>query len=446
MIIRRDRRICFRRAVGLFILLFSASATSVLAQSGSLDSVDSVEPTDELTLVRAIALALLQSPDLAEFAWGVRAQEARVLQAGLLPNPSLSMLVENLGTGRDDITGGVQTTIQLGQLVELGGKRSARKQVSALELDVTQWAYEIERLDLLRRVSRSFIGVLAAQKRVVLGQEIVQLAQQSADAVSGRVEAGKASPVEEIKANVALSSARIGLDRMRQELDLSRRALSATWGTTEPLYKTAVGNFDKFLTIPALQRLTKLLDENPVLSLSAGEVLIRQALVDLAKASRVPDLTVGAGVRHYETFGENTNAVLVGISIPVPLFDRRQGEVLAARSEVERAAESQHATEIRLQVALAESYQLLSSAYSEVTALRDTVLPGAQNAFEAVDEGYRLGRFSLLDVLDSQRTLFEARRQYLRVAEDYHKAVVDVERLIGVRLDSAEPTQDGDSP
>jgi cobalt-zinc-cadmium efflux system outer membrane protein len=74
------------------------------------------------------------------------------------------------------------------------------------------------------------------------------------------------------------------------------------------------------------------------------------------------------------------------------------------------------------------------------------VLPGAQNAFEKVNEGYRLGRFGLLDVLDSQRTLFEARRQYLRAAEDYHQAVVDVERLIGARLDSAEPTRDGDLP
>ncbi len=396
--------------------------------------------------MQAIALALLRSPDLAEFAWGVRAQEARVLQAGLLPNPSLSTLVENLGTGRDDITGGVQTTIQLGQLVELGGKRSARKQVAALELDLAEWTYEIERLDLLRRVSRSFIEVLGAQQRVVLAQEIVQLAEKSADAVLARVEAGKESPVEEIKANVALSTARIGLDRTRRQLDSSRKVLSAAWGNTEPLFRFVVGDFDTFFTFPALQRLTQLLVENPLLSLSAGEVLFRQAEVDLAKASRVPDLTVGAGVRRYETFGRDTDALLVGFSIPLPLFDRKQGEVLAARSEVERAAERRRATELRLRVALAESYQLLSSAYSEVTALRNTVLPGAQNAFEAVNEGYRLGRFSLLDVLDSQRILFEARRQYLRVAEDYHKAVVDVERLIGVRLDSVEPTQDGDLP
>ena len=461
MICRINRRGHFRRGVGFSLLLLSAPAASALAEEPTGTSLtalgsplegresgfpEAVEPTEELTLARAMALALVRSPDLADFAWGVRAQEARVLQAGLLPNPSLSTLVENLGTGRDEITGGVQTTIQLGQLIELGGKRSARKRVADRQLELTERKYEIERLNLLSRVSRSFIEVLSAQRRLILTEDIVRLAEQSAAAVSGRVEAGKASPVEETKANVALAVARIELDRTRRELDSSRRVLSATWGNTEPHFRVVTGDFDTFLPIPALERLTELLARNPVLSLAAGEVSFRQAAVDLARASRVPDLTVAAGIRRYAVSGQEVDALLVGISIPLPLFDRNQGEIRAAHSEVEGAAERRSATKARLQVALTESYLLLSSAYSEVTARRDTVLPGAQNAFEAVNEGYRLGRFGLLDVLDSQRTLFEARHQYLRVAEDYHKAVVDVERLIGDRLDSAESTQDGDLP
>ncbi|MEE8367543.1 MAG: TolC family protein [Thermoanaerobaculia bacterium] len=470
MISKRYRRICLRGIAGILLLLLSASGRSVLAEESKLlkpatvqpsgaglltgypseerdpGSPDLVEPGEELTLARALALALLRSPDLAEYAWGIRAQEARVLQAGLLPNPVLSALVENLGTGRDDITGGIQKTIQLGQLVELGGKRSARRRVAARKLDLAEWAYEIERLNLLSRVSKSFIELLSKQRRVVLTEEIVRLTEKSAAAVSGRVAAGKVSPVEETKANVALSSARIGLDRSRRELEASRRALSESWGNPDPTFKSAVGDFDSILPIPALEGLMELFAQNPVLSLSAAEVSFREAAVDLAKASRVPDLTVGAGVRRYEVSGEQTDAIVVGISLPLPLFDRKQGEIPAARSDLKRAAESRRATEVRLRVALAEGYQLLSSAYSEVTALRSTVLPGAQSAFDAVNEGYRLGRFGLLDVLDSQRTLFEARRQYLRAAEDYHKTVVDVERLIGDRLDSTESTQDGDLP
>ncbi len=468
MILRRNRRTCFRRGAGSFLLLLAVLAAHALAEepesrrwkspkasTSALGSPlgesasgppEEVQPTEELTLAQAMALALLRSPELAGFTWEVRAQEARALQAGRLPNPELSTLVENLGTGRDEITGGVQTTIQLGQLVELGGKRSARKRVAALGLGLAERTYEIERLNLLSRVSRAFIEVLGAQRHNALAEEIVQLAEQSASAVSERVAAGKVSPVEETKANVALSMARIELDRRKREMDSSRRVLSATWGNTEPHFAAAVGDLDAILPIPALERLTELLSQNPMLSLATEQVSLQEAAVDLAKATRVPDLTVGAGARRYAVPGGDVDALLVGISIPLPLFDRRQGQILAARAEVERAAERRRATETGLEVSLAGSYLLLSSAYSEVKALREAVLPGAEIAFEKVNEGYRLGRFGLLDVLDSQRTLFEARQQYLRAATDYHKAVVDVERLIGDRLDSAEPTQDGDLP
>jgi len=137
---------------------------------------------------------------------------------------------------------------------------------------------------------------------------------------------------------------------------------------------------------------------------------------------------------------------LVGISIPLPLFNRNRGGIQAAHHRAAKSEEELRSTEIRLGIALEQSYNALSAAYSRVTALRDTVLPGAQGAFDTVSEGYRLGRFGLLDVFDSQRTLVGAHQEYLRAATDYHKAVVDVERLIGTRLDSAETRRDGDLP
>jgi cobalt-zinc-cadmium efflux system outer membrane protein len=143
--------------------------------------------------------------------------------------------------------------------------------------------------------------------------------------------------------------------------------------------------------------------------------------------------------------GEDADTYLVGISIPLP-FNRNKGGIQAAQHRAVKSAELRRSMEIRLDIALAESHNALSSAYSRVTALRDTVLPGAQSAFDSVNEGYRLGRFGLLDVLDSQRTLFGAQHEYLQAATDYHRAVVDVERLIGDRLDSTPTKQDGDLP
>lgn len=396
------------------------------------------EPEGELTLRQAVALTLLQSPELAAFGWEVRAREARILQAGVLPNPSVSALVENLGTKREEITGGIQTTLQLGQLIELGGKRSARVRVASLERDVAGWDYELKRIDILSRVSLRFIDVLSAQQRLVLLEETVRLADQSREAVAERVRAGKASPVEETKAGVALSIARIPLERAKRELEALRKALSATWGNNSPRFKSASGDLETLPPIPTFERLASLLIKNPELALWAAEVAMRRAAVELAETKAVPDLTVGAGYRRYSVRGDDVDALLVGVSIPLPVFDRNQGGIREARTHVARSEEERRVAELRLGIALAESYRAMASAHSELTALRETVLPGARSAFETTTEGYRLGKFGILDVLDSQRTLSEARAQSLRAATEFHKAVVDVERLIGDRLDSAK--------
>lgn len=396
------------------------------------------EPSDELTLRSAVALALLYNSELAAFGWEVRSREARLVQAGHLPNPGLGVTVENLGTSRDDVTGGIQPTIYLSQLIELGGKRSDRMRAAERARDVAGWDYEIKRMDVLSRVSQAFVDVLSTQRRVALAEETVRLAEQSVTAVSERVKAGKVSPVEETKASVALSTVRIALERTKRELEGSRKALSATWGNVSPRFKTASGELDALPEIPPFEQVLRRLQQNPELALWAAEISLREAAVELEKSRGVPDVTIGAGYRRYIVRGQDVDAFLVGFSLPLPLFDRNQGNVQAARSLVARTREERRAVEVRLGLSLAGSYRALSIAHLEATSLRDTVLPGAQRAFEAVSEGYRLGRFGLLDVLDSQRTLSEARVQYLRSTTEYHKAMVDVERLIGERLSAAK--------
>jgi len=114
-------------------------------------------PSGQVTLRDSLALALLQSPELAAFAWELRAREARILQAARPPNPVISALVEDLG-GSTRFRGaqGViqpQTTIQLGQLIELGGKRAARQRLAERSRDLATWDYEMARIDVFTRVS-----------------------------------------------------------------------------------------------------------------------------------------------------------------------------------------------------------------------------------------------------------------------------------------------------
>ena len=154
----------------------------------------------------------------------------------------------------------------------------------------------------------------------------------------------------------------------------------------------------------------------------------------LEDAKAIPDVTVSAGVRQFNQADET--AAILGVSIPLPVFDRNQGGKQEARAKLAKGEEERRAATARVLTALAEAYQSLSSAFMEATVLKNEVLPGAQSAFEAENEGFRQGKFGYLDVLDAQRTLFEARSKYIESLASYHKAVADVERLIGDRLES----------
>ena len=129
------------------------------------------------------------------------------------------------------------------------------------------------------------------------------------------------------------------------------------------------------------------------------------------------------------------NAFVAGVAIPIPVFDRNQGGILESRYRMAQAEKERQAAEVQIKTALAGTYQTLSAAYFEATALKSEVLPGAQNAFDAASEGYRQGKFSYLDVLDAQRTFVEAKVQYTEALSTYHKAKTDIERLIGEELD-----------
>jgi cobalt-zinc-cadmium efflux system outer membrane protein len=356
-----------------------------------------------------------------------------MVQAGLFPNPAIGTYVENIG-GSPTVTGGVQTTIELGQLIELGGKRTARMRVASLGQNLAGWDYETKRIEVLTNVSKAFTDVLSAQQRLILTEQIVDIAEQVAGTVSQRVEAGKVSPIEETRTFATLSTVRIDLEQAKRELEASRRRLTAIWGNTDPRFETAAGDFDSISSsVPSLEQLKELLFQNPELARWADEISLREAVIDLEKSKAIPDLTVSGGYRRFREGGEN--AFVVGISVPLPLFNRNQGGILEARYRLSESEREQQFAEARLATLLSEAQKTLSTSYTEVLTLKDSVIPASQSAFDAINEGYRLGKFGFLNVLDAQRTLFDAKLRYLRALTDYHKAVADVEGLIGEPID-----------
>jgi cobalt-zinc-cadmium efflux system outer membrane protein len=399
-------------------------------------------PAGVLRLPQAQALALMQNPDLAAFAWEVRAGEARTLQAGLPPNPEMGVEVENVaGSGDFQGVDGAEVTVGLSQVIELAGKRRKRTHVAALERDLAAWDYETARLDVLTQVAQAFADVLRVQERLAVDADLVRLAEQIYRIVAERVKAGKVSPLEATRARVALATSRIARQRVQRELTAAKERLAATWGGTRATFERVTGDLETLNPIPSAAVVAQRIVQNPDIARWATAMARRHAAVTLAEANRTPDPTLGAGVRYFNNVDEaDAHALLLAVSVPLPVFDRNQGNILEARYQLARTEVERRAAAVRVQTALAETHAALSEAFSEASTLRDEVLPGAQQAFDAAREGYRQGKFQFLEVLDAQRTLFEARGQYVEALSTYHKAVAALERLIGEPLSALAPS------
>ncbi len=391
------------------------------------------EPSGAVTLRDALSAALVNNPDLAAFSWEVRVREAKTLQAGLFPNPEVGIEFENFaGSGDLSGTNESESTILLGQVVELGGKRAKRRRVAQLEQELAGWDYEARRMDVLTEVTQAFASVLGAQERLGLADELVSIAEESVARVTAQVRAGAASPVEQTRAQVALATSRVDRQRTASELTIARAQLAAAWGSQSASFDHAEGDLEQVVAVPELEPLVSQIAQNPDLARWVQEIEQRRAVVALEDARRIPDVTVGGGFRRLKE--TNDNALVFEIMVPIPVLDRNQGSRRAARYALVRAHHERRSAMVRVHAGLSIAHRELRAALSEVRALQSEVLPQAERAFEGTRDAYQRGLFRYLDVLDSQRTLFEVRGRYLDALEAYHRAAAAVERLIGEPL------------
>lgn len=416
--------------LGLF-LLFSIPYTGFAVTDGAIQLDKDLR--GPITLQKALSLALLQNPELDAFSLEQRAREAHALQTGFFPNPRVQVVVQDVGgTGNFSGYRQSQTTIWLSQLIELGGKRIARLRSSNLFGKLAAWDYETKRMDVLTQVSKAYVDVLKVQQKISLAEDLVRLGENFLNAVVERVEAGKVAALEKTKAEVTLSSMQIQLVKARRELNVARQNLSATWGSTQPLFASALGDLFSIFPVPPLKQLRVRLANNPDLERWTTELGQRQAVLDRELSKRIPDVKLSGGFRRIEQTNDRT--IVFGVSIPLQLFNRNQGNIKEARHRLAKASAEKRTMEIKVEKIFLAAYSKVNFTRSQVISIKTKIIPGAQKAFDGFTEGYRFGKFGYLDVLDSQKTLFEAKGQYLEALADYHKATADVERLIGEPL------------
>ncbi|WP_076591280.1 TolC family protein [Herminiimonas arsenitoxidans] len=407
----------------LALMPASAQNTTYAPVASGVTANRVVEPAESITLESALKLALDGNADLSAARNEAAAVDATIQQAGLIPNPEVSVQVED--ARRDTRT----TTWLLNQPIELGGKRSARIGAASRAYDTAYAELNTKRAEIRAAVITAFFNVLNAQERLRLADASLLLAQRGSLVASRRVAAGKVSPVEETKARVAEANVRLELSQAKSELVIARKRLAATWGNPLPRFQQAQGNVESLPVLPQWPELNMRLAQSPALTRARHELERRQAVTEVEKSRRIPDVTVSMGVKKNGETG--SNQAVVGLSIPFPMFDRNQGNILEALRRTDKARDELAATEIRLDGELAQAYERLSTARQEAEALQRDILPGAQSAYDAATTGFEFGKFNFLDVLDAQRTLLQARSQYLRTLSEAHNAAAEIDRILG---------------
>lgn len=413
---------------GLFlaVLILLPMRAFALPVDGSTDPAPVPESRRMIHWTEVARRVLDRNPGLQAAAAEPRALEGRVVQAGLKPNPELSFEIENvLGTGDVGLGASAEATAVYAHRIEGGGKRAARVRAAEADREAARREVDARRAELVAEAATAFVDVRYAQERLAIRKVLADFAEQIHQTVRARVEAGKDSPVEETRSAVSLASARLEVEKVEAELRSARDRLAGLWGEGAADFDGVRCAF-RLPTVSSADAMPSFGD-NPERRRANAVLAAREATVAAEEAAAKTDLTVSAGVR-YLNDGRGV-ALVGGVAIPLNRYDRRQGAIAEAKARVDQARAEILSLEARLRSAWRQARHALDLACLEERNLSGALLPGSHSALESLQEGYRLGKFDYLAVLDAGRTHIELESRAVDAVAAALKAAVELRRL-----------------
>jgi len=389
-----------------------------------------------LTLGTALHRALKASPRLTAAERDIGIASGQRLQAGALINPELSYEYDNaFGSGVYRGTRSAESTLQISQLFELFGKRDARIAAGAAGVETATIQRKAVRLEILSETAVAFVSVLGLQRRIQILDEQVTSIDRITPLLQRRVEAGASSPAETGRAEAASALVKADRERTKAALASARRELAVLMGDTAPNFASVSGRLEVTGRPPSFKSVVAAIDANPQLVRWTAVYAQRNAELLLARLKPYPDVRVGVGWRHYNA--SNDDAVRLTLSVPIPVFDQNQGNILSAQESLAKTRAEREANRNTLIVLAGRAYDTLQGSLRELAILRDSAIPKARQAAEAIAEGYGQGRYSLLEVLDAQASFVQSRLREQEAQQNVHVAVATIEGLVGNPLSLA---------
>lgn len=363
------------------------------------------------------------NPQLDSVRKNLDISKSYLLQSKKLPNPQFGIDLENIGTAN------LQIDTVFSQTYILPQKMEARINIHEIDLELSEAEYLITENQLLNLAFIYFTEALASQEHLKLLNTLVENASNILYIVREKVRAGKVSPLEEHRAGINLENIRIEKDNLEDKLKLLYEKISVISGI--PSVTKVQGNIYQ-QKIHNLTYFMELADNNPGLQLALLNIKKYQLYLINQQKQVLPDISLSSGYRLNLNNQQNILSALAGVSVPIPIFNDNSGNISAASFEIEKTQKDYSAYRNNIKIEIINNYQNYINSARRSLKLEKEIIPPAEKVFNSVLEGYRLGKFSYLDTVDAQKTLYQLRENYINSLKSYHLAAVNLDMLTGI--------------
>ena len=393
-----------------------------------------------LTLSGAIQEALSRNRDLAVARTELEISRGKLRQARIYPhNPELILEGDaGQGTGREDSAdrrGLWGARIGLGQVLEIRGQRGLRSRAAESDTARAEWEVQETEREVVSATMRAFSEVLIVQERLALTREMLDLFSRLKGTAEDLARAGAVPELDALRAEVERR-------RVATRLTLEEGALAA-----------AKGNFSLLIGVPQGSpfRVTGLLLFEPLKEgpqelvatarsrrpdLKADEAALQSAAASLRliRAERVlPSVTLSASYSRSADYDAYNQRGILGVSVPLPLFNGREGDLAAAEATVRKGEAQRDRTLARIEKEVSIAFEAYAAGQKVVKEFADRIVPAHEENVRLIEQGYRLGEFRLTEALLAQRDLFETRSVYLEAIAAHNRALAELYWATGVR-------------
>ncbi|MEO1996000.1 MAG: TolC family protein [Planctomycetaceae bacterium] len=397
-------------------------STAPDAQPALHTEIDDPDAHTTWTLADVEQIALNQNPALAIAASDLRASRGKHVQAGLYPNPVVgyhAMQIGNLGTSGQQ--GGF-----ISQKIITGGKLQLDRGITAKEIDEAHVMFHAQEQRILNDVRLRFYDALIAERRLKLSKELDQVADHSVKATTQLVRSRQLSEDSLLQSQIEAERVHILLDNALNENLEARRRLWSVLG--RPVSESQLLSGDVEADHPVYdwkQCLEMLLDNNFELHAARTKIDRMRLVVSRAKREVIPDIDLAVSIRHDNITEYDVANVQLGM--PVPVFDRNQGNIIRAEAQLAKAIDDVRRRELDLRDRLAVAFREYDNARQQIGRYTDRILPRAQRSLQLVSDGYQKGQVDFLTFVTSQRTFVQTNLAFLKSVQDLRRAVTVIE-------------------